>query len=65
MNLDPEMKRLEPFAWGYMHSPQTDTESRIANGIYAFAEEVEVHIDPADWFPAPLYLKPKKLLLKQ
>ncbi len=55
MDLDLHMKRLEPFAWGYMHSPQADTESLIANGIYAFAEEVEVRIDPKDWFPAPLY----------
>ena len=43
---DMEMKHLEPFAWGYMHSPRPDAESRIANGIYAFAEEYEIRFDP-------------------
>ena len=51
-----EMKHLEPFAWGYMHAKKTDPESRIANGIYTFAEEAEIAIDPADWFVAPLGL---------
>ena len=49
-----DMKHLEPFAWGYMHSERKDPESRIANGIYAFAEETEIAIDPSAWFPAPL-----------
>ena len=49
-----EMKHLEPFAWGYMHADKKDIENRIANGIYTFAEEYEIRIDPADWFVAPL-----------
>ena len=50
-----EMKHLEPFAWGYMHSPRADAESRIANGFYTFAEEAEIAIDPKEWFPAPVW----------
>ena len=49
-----EMKHLEPFAWGYMHAKRADPESRIAEGIYTFAEEYEITIDPSDWFVAPL-----------
>lgn len=49
-----EMKHLEPFAWGYMHAEPGDPESRIANGIYTFAQEYEIAIDPAAWFAAPL-----------
>ncbi len=37
-----------------MHAEKSDPESRIANGIYTFAEEYEVKIDPSDWFIAPL-----------
>ena len=49
-----DIKHLEPFAWGYMHAEKSDPESRIAEGIYTFAAEAEITIDPADWFCAPL-----------
>ena len=49
-----EIKELEPFAWGYIHSKKSDPESRIAAGIYAFAEEAEIRIDPAERFVAPV-----------
>ncbi len=48
------MKRLEPFAWGYVHSPCADTEYRIANGIKNFADELEVTINTEDFFQSPL-----------
>lgn len=48
------MKKLEPFAWGYIHSEKNDKEYRIANGIKTFAEEFEPVISTEDIFQAPL-----------
>lgn len=49
-----DLKRFEPFGWGYMNSALPDTESRIANGINIFAREVSLDDDFSDWFVAPV-----------
>ncbi len=48
------MKKLEPFAWGYIHSDKNDLTYRIGNGMRTFAEELEVEIKTEDWFQSPV-----------
>ena len=48
------MKKLEPFAWGYIHSPRDDKEYRTANGIKTFADELTVEINTDEWFQSPV-----------
>ena len=50
-----DIKRLEPFAWGYAHSPKPDVETRIAHGILTWAKEIPLTLDVTDWFVSPLY----------
>ncbi len=47
-------KQMEPFAWGYIHAGEEDKHYRTANGIKAFAEELDVSINTEDWFQSPL-----------
>ncbi len=48
------MKKLEPFAWGYIHAGREHKGYRIANGMKTFADEVEVEIDTDVFFQSPL-----------
>lgn len=48
------MKKLEPFAWGYIHAEKENKSYRIANGIKTFADELDVTINTADFFQSPL-----------
>ena len=49
-----DMKLIEPFAWGYMHAPKPDAETRIAYGIKTWAELIPLELDISNWFVAPL-----------
>ena len=49
-----DMQHLEPFAWGYMHAPKPDAETRIAYGIKTWAENIPLKLDITDWFVSPL-----------
>ncbi|MCR5042375.1 MAG: hypothetical protein K6C36_09810 [Clostridia bacterium] len=49
-----DIKRLEPFAWGYRNCRKNDVESKIAAGIMSFAREIELEIKPSDWFVGPV-----------
>ncbi len=48
------MKHLEPFAYGYIHAGRESKSYRIANGMKAFADELEVTINTEAWFQSPL-----------
>ncbi len=48
------MKKLEPFAYGYIHADRSDKEYRIANGMKTFADELTVSINTEDFFQSPL-----------
>ncbi len=48
------MKQLEPFAWGYIHSDRNNLEYRIANGMRTFAEVVDTKINTEEWFQSPI-----------
>ncbi len=49
-----DIKHLEPFAYGYVHSERTDIQYRIANGMKTFADELEVEIDTEALFQSPV-----------
>ncbi len=48
------IKKLEPFAWGYIHAGRENKSYRTANGMKTFADELEVSINTEDWFQSPL-----------
>ena len=48
------IRHLEPFAYGYVHSERTDIQYRIANGMKTFADELEVEIDTDALFQSPV-----------
>ncbi len=48
------MKHLEPFAYGYIHAGRENKSFRIANGMKAFADELEAEINTEDLFQSPL-----------
>ncbi|MBR6940257.1 MAG: pyruvate formate lyase family protein, partial [Clostridia bacterium] len=50
-----DIKKAEPFAWGYVHSEKKDVESRIANGIKVFAEKIPLDLDISCMFVAPVW----------
>ncbi len=47
------MKKLEPFAFGYIHAGRKDISYRIANGMKTFAEELDAEIITEEVFQAP------------
>ena len=49
-----DMKKLEPFAWGYIHAGRDDLGYRIANGMKTFSEVFDTDIIAEDWFQAPV-----------
>lgn len=51
------LEQIEPFAYGFLHSPRKDREYRIANSIYCYAKNVRIDIDPKEFFVGtPCYL---------
>ncbi len=44
------LETIEPFAYGYLHSPRKNMEYRIANSIYCFAKNIQLSIDPKSFF---------------
>ncbi|MCR5484977.1 MAG: hypothetical protein K6F09_05230 [Clostridiales bacterium] len=48
------MKKTEPFAYGYIHADRDDKEYRVANGIKTWAQEAELSLDLSNWFQSPL-----------
>ena len=48
------IKRLEPFAYGYVHAGREDKDYRIACGIKTWAEETDLALDLSNWFQSPL-----------
>ncbi len=48
------IKKTEPFAWGYIHSPRDSKEYRTANGIRTFADEIDIEINKDEWFQSPV-----------
>lgn len=48
------IKKLEPFAYGYIHAGREDKAYRIANGMKTFADELEASINTDDYFQSPL-----------
>ncbi len=49
-----EIKKLEPFAWGYIHAGRDDIEYRVASGIKTWADETDLTLDLSNWFQSPL-----------
>ncbi len=48
------MKKLEPFAWGYIHAGREHKGYRIAKGMKNFADELEIEINTDEFFQSPL-----------
>ena len=49
-----DIKKWEPFAWGYIHAGRDDIEYRVANGIKTWAEETDLALELSNWFQSPL-----------
>lgn len=47
------IRDVEPFAVGYMNQAGKSAGYRIASGIKCWAENIELSIDPSEWFVAP------------
>ena len=47
------IKKLEPFAWGYINAGRENKSFRVANGMKTFAEEVDAVINTEEWFQSP------------
>ncbi|MBQ6897780.1 MAG: hypothetical protein IJN70_02270 [Clostridia bacterium] len=47
------IKKLEPFAWGYINSPKNSKEYRIANGMKTFTDMLDAEIITSEWFQSP------------
>lgn len=45
-----DVSQVEPFAVGYLNSDKNDTEYRVASGIFSFAKNVKIEINPAEVF---------------
>ena len=48
------IKKLEPFAYGYIHACREHKGYRIANGMKTFADELDISISTEDFFQSPL-----------
>ncbi len=48
-----DIKKWEPFAWGYIHAGREDIGYRIANGMKTWAETADLPFDTKHWFVTP------------
>lgn len=49
-----DMRKTEPFSWGYIHAGREDKDYRTAFGMKTFSEVVELEINTEEWFQSPL-----------